>query len=182
MSLHSRLLVTIAVGVGLGWLATSEWATAQPPGEGPPPGKGMNKDATFMVDRDVFHFLLDHRTDIRRTVKKMDKGVETLTESDKPDVAAKIQEHVVAMHKRIKEGKGIHLRDPLFAEIFRHYDKITMTFEKTTKGVKVETSDDRDVIKLIQAHAEVVSKFIENGYDEVHKNHEVPNKKDIKKP
>jgi uncharacterized phosphosugar-binding protein len=58
-----------------------------------------------------------------------------------------------------------------------------MTFEKTTKGVKVtETSDDRDVIKLIQAHAEVVSKFIENGYDEVHKNHEVPNKKDIKKP
>jgi hypothetical protein len=118
MSLHSRLLVTIAVGVGLGWLATSEWATAQPPGKGPPPGKGMNKDATFMVDRDVFHFLLDHRTDIRRTVKKMDKGVETLTESDKPDVAAKIQEHVVAMHKRIKEGKGIHLRDPLFADIF----------------------------------------------------------------
>ncbi len=123
------------------------------------------------ADRDVFHFLLEHHKDITRTVKNRDDGVETVTESDKKDVAAKIQEHTAAMHKRVKDGNGIRLRDPLFAEIFKHYDKIEMTVEKTEKGVKItETSKDKDVAKLIQAHAEVVSKFVKDGFDEAHKN------------
>lgn len=177
-----RVSALVALGFGLTCLMLVNWAVAQPPGKGPPPGKGKNKDANFVVDRDVFHFLLDHRADIRRTVKKVDKGVETLTESDKPEITAKIQEHVAAMHQRIKDGKGIHLRDPLFAEIFRNYDKITMTYEKTAKGMKVtETSQDPYVVKLIQAHADVVTKFIENGHDEVHKNHAVPSKTEPKK-
>ena len=67
------------------------------------------------------------------------------------------------------------MRDPPFAELFREYEKITMTYEKTEKGVKVkETSDDPKVAKLIQAHARVVSNFIKNGYDEVRKNHPLP--------
>jgi hypothetical protein len=39
-----------------------------------------------------------------------------------------------------------------------------------------ETSDDPYVVKLIQAHAEVVSLFIKNGFDEARRNHEVPAK------
>jgi hypothetical protein len=38
----------------------------------------------------------------------------------------------------------------------------------------IETSNDSHVAKLIQAHAEVVSKFIENGPAEVRRNHPVP--------
>jgi hypothetical protein len=152
---------------------------AQPPGK----GKGMGKDENFAADRDAFHFLLTNRKDITRTVKETKTGVETLTESDKPEVAKKIKEHVTAMHQRVKTGKGIHYRDPLFAEIFKHHDKIVMTVERTEKGVKVtETSDDPYVAKLIQAHARVVSKFIENGFDEAHKNHELPAKPEAKKP
>jgi hypothetical protein len=50
-----------------------------------------------------------------------------------------------------------------------------MTYEKTEKGVKVkETSDDPKVVKLIQGHARVVSNFIQNGYEEVRKNHPLP--------
>ena len=148
-----------------------------------PPGKGAGKDENFVADRDVFHFLLANRADIKRSVKETKTGVETVTESDKPEVAKKIQEHVAAMHERVKAGKGIHYRDPLFAEVFKHYEKIAMVVEKTDKGVKVtETSDDPYVAKLIQAHARVVTKFIENGHDEAMKTHPPPEKPEPKKP
>jgi intracellular sulfur oxidation DsrE/DsrF family protein len=150
--------------------ATSGPVTGQPPGK----GKGVG-DPAMKADMEVFHFLLGNRADIKRTVKVLPDGVETVTESDKPDVAKKIREHVAAMHQRVKSGKGIHLRDPLFAEIFKNYDKVVMKVERTDKGVKVtETSDDPKVARLIQAHAEVVSKFIQNGHEEMRKNHALP--------
>lgn len=40
--------------------------------------------------------------------------------------------------------------------------------------IVIETSNDSHVTKLIQAHAEVVSKFIENGPAEVRRNRPVP--------
>ena len=180
-----RVASPLALALALSALLAVAGASAQPPGKGPPAGKGkgMGKDENFAADRDVFHFLLTNRADIKRTVKELKDGVETVTESGKPEVATKIQEHVAAMHARVKEGKGIHYRDPLFAEVFKHYDKITMKVEKTAKGVKVtETSDDPSVAKLIQAHARVVSKFIENGHAEVQKNHPLPDKPEAKKP
>jgi uncharacterized protein len=180
-----RAGLPVAFALGLAVFLASTDGFAQPPGKGPPSGKGkgMGKDEAFFADRDVLHFLLASRKDIKRTVKETKDGVETVTESDKPEVAKKIQEHVAAMHKRVKSGKGIHYRDPLFAEIFKHYEKIDMKVEKTEKGVKVtETSEDPYVAKLIKAHAVVVSKFIENGHDEMHKNHPLPEKTEPKKP
>jgi hypothetical protein len=185
--LRNRVAMVFAAGVAL--LLASAEGLAQPPGKGPPPGKGqgmgkrMGQDQTFADDRDVFHFLLTHRADIKRTVTETKTGVETITESNKPEVAKKIQEHVTAMHERVKSGKGIHYRDPLFEELFKHYDKITMTVEKTAKGVKVtESSKDAYVVKLIQAHARVVTKFIEHGHEEVRKNHPLPERAELKKP
>jgi len=83
-------------------------------------GPGAGADAQFVADRDVFHFLLQNHDQIRRNVKNTKTGVETLTESDKPEIAAKLQEHVAAMAKRVEEQRPIHMRDPLFAELFRH--------------------------------------------------------------
>ncbi len=37
-----------------------------------------------------------------------------------------------------------------------------------------ESSDDAYVARLIQAHADVVSRFISEGYSEVRKNHSIP--------
>lgn len=150
---------------------------------GQPPGKGKKgNDPDMKADMEIFHALLDNRADIKRTIKNLDDGVLTVTESDKADVAKIIQEHAEAMHKRVKEGKGIHLRDPLFLEVFKNYDKVSMKVEKTDKGVKVkETSTDPYVTKLIQAHAAVVSKFIENGHEEMRKNHPVPSREAPKK-
>lgn len=155
-------LAIVACTVGLSLTP----ARAQP---GPPYGKDHQADMA------TFHFLIDNRKDITRQVTKLADGVETATESDKADVAARIQEHVAAMHRRLKDGNPIHLRDPLFAEVFRHANKIDMRIKKTRKGVRVkETSKDAYVVKLIQAHAEVVSKFIENGRAEMRQNHAVP--------
>ena len=67
------------------------------------------------------------------------------------------------------------MRDPLFRALFKHAEKIEMKLEKTASGMRViETSEDETVVRLIQAHAKVVSNFVENGFEEARKNHEVP--------
>lgn len=147
--------------------------------QGKGPGAEQHDDR-HDSDREVFQFLLTHHEKIKRTVKELPNGVETLTESETPDVAAKIKEHVEWMTVRIKDAKPIRMRDPLFAEIFKHTDKITVHHEDTDKGVRVtETSDDPVVVKLIQAHAKVVSGFVERGFAEAMKNHPVPDAKEI---
>lgn len=144
-------------------------------------GKGLGgrhgQDERHAEDHEVFEFLLQNHKQIKRTVKELPNGVETLTESDTPEVASRIKEHVTWMEYRIKEAKPIRMRDPLFAELFRHTDKIHMVHEDTDKGVKVtETSDDPHVVGLIQAHAKVVTGFVERGFAEAMKNHAVPGK------
>ena len=153
--------------------ALADSATERRPGRGR--GMGRGPGPVMRADQDVFHFLLDHHAEIRRSVKRLDNGVETLTESDNKDVAVKIQEHAASMHGRVKEGRGLRFWDELFVAIFKKNDQIRMTVEKMEKGVKVvETSDDKAVVMLIQAHADVVSQFVAHGFDEAHKNHPVP--------
>jgi hypothetical protein len=144
-------------------------------------GKGKGPPDDVRADQEVFHFLLKNHKAIRRTVKKLDNGVDTLTESDTPEVATKIQKHVAAMHERVKKGRGLRFWDELFVAIFKNHKKIQMTVENTKKGVRVtETSDDPYTIRLIQLHAEVVSRFVEFGFEESHKNHPAP--KDTSSP
>jgi len=180
-----QLRVVLALGVmAVGVLVSAEEPPATVKQQEPVParggfgrgrGRGQWDDPRFIEDRKWFHFLLDNRAKIRRTVTRTDAGVDAVTESDDPEVAVGIQTHVAAMHARVKEGRGIHMRDPLFREVFRHADRISMEITDTDKGVRViETSDDPYVASLIQAHADVVSLFIENGYEEVQKNHAVP--------
>lgn len=195
-NIYNRVLAVSTLAVGLGWSVVTaadnppekgccgecltEIAPAPKPAaemqKGPPAGKGPGgKDEAFVADRDTFHFMLDNHKAIKRTVKKLENGVETVTESDKPEVAKKIQEHVPAMYERLKSGKGVRYWDPLFAEAFKHGKKMKMTIENTKTGVKVvETSDEAGVVKIIQAQADVVSKFVEKGFDEAHKEHPVP--------
>jgi hypothetical protein len=158
-------------------LVVSAWTTAaaqQGQGRGMR-GQMMMHDQDHHADMQLFHELLDNRERITRRITNLADGVDTVTESDDPAVAEKIRIHVVAMAARVKEGRPIHQRDPLFREIFRHADKIVMRHEPTANGIRVvETSTDPYVAKLIQAHAEVVSAFIANGHAEMMKNHPLP--------
>lgn len=146
-------------------------------GQGRGMGGGMMADPGHQADMELFHALLDNRERIVRKVTVIGDGVDTVTESDDPEVAKTIQAHVASMSARVKEARPIHQRDPLFREIFRHSDKIVMKHELTAKGVRViETSSDAYVAKLIKAHAEVIDAFLANGRSEVMKNHPVPEK------
>jgi hypothetical protein len=123
----------------------------------------------------TIHALFAEHENIERKVTKFPKGVETITESDDVKVAARIVEHVYAMKERLEKRQPIHTCDPLFAALFANASKIRMEIVKTPKGAIVrETSDDPDVVKLIQAHADVVSGFVQKGMPAMHERHEIP--------
>ncbi len=138
-------------------------------------GRGHADDAQHAKDHQDFFCLIEHRDDIRRTVKNLPNGVETLTESDVKDVASMIQTHVEAMYDRMEHANPIRMRDPIFREVFANAKKIKLEIEHTDHGVRVtETSEDDYAVKLIQEHAKVVSLWVKNGYSELPKNHPAP--------
>ncbi|MFN7930600.1 MAG: hypothetical protein U0Y68_22295 [Blastocatellia bacterium] len=131
-----------------------------------------------MQDMQTIHALFADHEKITRTIRKIDKGIETVTESDDPKVQAMIKEHVAAMYKRLENKQPIRMWDPLFVEIFKNADKIKMQMEPTPKGLKIiETSDDPWVVQLIQSHAEGVSEFVKEGMPSMHKEHPLPGAK-----
>lgn len=170
-----RFLLLMCVGLMVVGEAMAQRGRGYGRGRGPMARGGPVGDSSFAADRETFQFLLEHHQDIRRSVSQLENGVKTLTESDDPQIAAKLKEHVAAMYERVKETQPIRMRDPLFAEIFQHADKIDMQIEETEKGVvTIETSSEPRVVQLIQAHAKVVSDFVEHGFAEARKNHAVP--------
>ncbi len=155
--------------------ASSALASAAQKGQGQGKRQGRGPDARLRADQDVFHYLLGHHQKITRTVTKTATGIESLTESSDPAVAAKIKEHVLAMERRVKEGRGLRFWDELFVAIFNRHKAISMAVDPTDKGVRVkEYSDDPIAVKLIQAHADVVSSFVKLGFEEAEQNHPVP--------
>ena len=156
-------------------LATAVTAAGPQTGGGRGMAGGMMQDASHEADMRVFHELFDHRDQITRTVTRRTDGVETVTESRDAAVADLLRTHVAAMSARVKEARPIHRRDPLFRELFVNANRIDMRYVSTPQGIRViETSADAYVVKLIQAHADVVSAFIANGRAEMMKDHPLP--------
>lgn len=136
--------------------------------------KGMGPG--MMEDMPTIHSLLVNHDKIERRVENIENGVETWTESDDAEIAKSIREHVWQMKKRMEEGRPIRQMDPLFRELFKYHDKIHIQIEETANGVHVtETSDDPEVVKLIQQHASrAVSEFVEQGMPRAMKSTPLP--------
>jgi hypothetical protein len=122
-------------------------------------GPGMMEDM-----RSIRQLLLKHDK-ISRRVENLPNGVKTRTTSDDPQLASLIQKHVRQMKERMEEKKPIRQMDPLFRELFDQADKVKIDFEDIENGiVVVETSDDPQIVKLIQQHAnKAVSEFVQQG-------------------
>lgn len=134
------------------------------------PGMGGNR-----ADMQQIHTLLANHDAIRRTVRLLPNGVETVTTSPDPRIAALLPQHVEAMYARLKEGRLIRGFDPLFVELFRQAGKIELKLEKLDSGVRVvETSTDPYAVRLIQAHARAVDGFVQDGMGAMHRTHPVP--------
>lgn len=149
----------------------TEQAAAPNPADAAKPGPGGMREA-----RDVFHKLLSEHKKIDRKVEDIDGGVRTVTTSDDPEIAKLIQLHVRQMAARFDAGMPVRRWDPLFAELLKHYDKVTMTIEDIPGGLRVtETSDDPQVVLLIRQHAHKgVSEFVERGFDRAHEESPLP--------
>jgi hypothetical protein len=160
----------VAFAVGVPWAAVTVVAAQRGMG-----CCGSMDGRDQMADMPLIHTLLANGDRVTRTVTVRPDGVETLTESDDPDIATAIQTHVESMYKRLTDGRPIHQRDPLFREIFKHASEIDVSHELTPRGVRVvETSRNPYVVQLIQRHAEVLNLFIKNGHAEAMKNHAPP--------
>ena len=126
----------------------------------------------------TIHNLIDNRHNIQRIVNVTDDGIRSTTWSENEEVSAWIKQHVAEMSALLESPSGrIRQWDDLFVKVFDLRDSHTMQYrDRDDKmGVDVEQYGiSKCAIGLVQAHAEVVSAFIDRGYDEVHKNHDVP--------
>lgn len=126
-------------------------------------------------DMMTIHALMNDHQQITRTIQNLPNGVETVTESGDVKVRAMIRAHVAAMYQRLANQQPIRAWDPLFAEVFRESARIKTEMVNTPKGIRVtETSVDPWVVKLVQAHAKVVSEFATEGMPAMHKEHPLP--------
>ncbi len=138
-------------------------------------GMGMGGGRSDMA---TIHNLIDNRHNIQRIVNVTDDGIRSTTWSENEEVSAWIKQHVAEMSALLESPSGrIRQWDDLFVKVFDLRDSHTMQYrDRDDKmGVDVEQYGiSKCAIGLVQAHAEVVSAFIDRGYDEVHKNHDVP--------
>jgi hypothetical protein len=139
---------------------------------------GMGRDSAVGTDMSAIHELAVNHDRIRRTVTNLPDGIRTVTESDDPEIARLIREHVASMGQRVRAGKkmGVPIESPAVHAIYANKDKIRTTSEPTDKGVVVvQTSSDPKIAALLQAHAVEVSDLVRGGMEAMHtammKNH-----------
>jgi hypothetical protein len=107
-----------------------------------------------------------------RTVTNLADGIRTVTESNDPQVAKLIRDHVASSRKQVDTGidPGLPIESPALRAIYANYDKIVTTVEATEKGVVVvQTSTDAQVVAALQQHAAEVTEFIKDGMAAMHK-------------
>lgn len=149
----------------------------QGPGRGAGLGRGPGANGGMREDMTTLHAMFAGRDRIRREITILPDGAEAVTESDDGTIAGLIQLHVPAMEGRVLEDNPLPPMTfhPVFVELIKHSSEYELTYEETEKGVKVKyTSDDPYVVMLVQEHAKLVSRFIRNGMEEIHKPYSLP--------
>jgi hypothetical protein len=109
--------------------------------------------------------LFRHHSEIHRNVTFLPDGVRAVTESDNPEVAALIQEHVGEMYTRIDQDRPFaYPMSRTVPVLFRNIGRYRRQLEITPRGVAItETALDADMIELIKAHAREISGFVAEG-------------------
>ena len=140
-------------------------------------GMGMGMGMGGRSEMATIHNLVDNRHNIQRIVNMTDDGISTTTWSENEKVSAWIKQHVAEMSALLESSGRIRQWDDLFVKVFDMRDSHTMEYRERDDGMGVVVEQygiNKCAIGLVQAHAKVVSAFIREGYDEVHKNHDVP--------
>lgn len=140
-------------------------------------GRGFGRMGGNRVDMMAIHSMFASRNRITRTVKEIPNGAEAITESGDPKIAKLIQAHVPAMENRIHEDNPLPPMTfhPIFVALRKHADDYNFEYENTKKGVKVTyTAEAPFFVMLVREHAKLVSRFLKNGMEEIHKPYKLP--------
>lgn len=128
------------------------------------PLSGPAQDNAFGADMSVVHEMLAAHDKITRTVTNLPNGIRTVTESDDPQVAKEIKDHVASMAGRLKDGRVFNVASHTLPTIFANNAKIHTQIVQTPKGVIVtQTSTDPTTVAALQAHAGEVSDLARGG-------------------
>lgn len=113
--------------------------------------------------QDAHALVFDHST-ISRSVEVLPNGVRTTTTTTDAALLPILQKHPREMGQLYQQGGMVRGWDPLFAELAAVHEKVSMTVRDIEGGVEVSsTSEDPEVVKLIQAHARKVSEMAQRG-------------------
>ncbi|EGD76057.1 hypothetical protein PTSG_00767 [Salpingoeca rosetta] len=126
---------------------------------------------------DTIQHLMQNHDKITRHYAHTSAGITANTTSSDPQVAGWLQQHVTEMKHLVESGGFIRQCDPLFVSVFEHRDEISLEVTNTTHGVSVtEQGTSPCSVALVQAHAKVVSSFVERGSAEARRcnPHQVP--------
>ena len=130
----------------------------------------QGKDTTEQEVVDLKEIFRSHKG-INRVVSNLPNGIVTITEAEDETLREAIISHVLMMVTRLQEGKNpeIIIQSPTLDALFEVYGEIDTELELTDTGVKViQTSDNSDVVELLQTHAAEVSDMAKRGMQAVH--------------
>src|SRR6478672_2439654 len=151
----------LAVGYALRGIVVGAWLEPMSSGvANAGPGFG---GATGM-DMSMYMEMFSRHNEIRRSVEEVPGGVRTTTESDSPDLADLLHQHVPSMYSHLDQGGEIMCMSQSLPTLFRrasdYHRQITLT---PTGVVAVETADDPNLTPAIRAHAREVTGFVADG-------------------
>jgi hypothetical protein len=128
-------------------------------------GGMMGHDSSTMAEMGVIHELMVNHDRINRTVTNLTDGIRTVTESDDPEIAKIIKDHVLSMDQRVSAGNdpGLPMESPAVHSIFRSADKVQTSIQETANGVVVQTSTDPETVAALKKHASEVSDLVKGG-------------------
>lgn len=161
--MFKTILASAILAAGVATTAIAAPNIAAPSSENTP-FTGPAQDNGFGADMSVVHEMLFNHDKIKRSVTDLPNGIRTVTESDDPQVAKEIKEHVASMAQRLKDGRVFNVASHTLPTIFANNAKIHTEIEQTPKGVIVtQTSSDPATVAALQGHAREVSDLAQGG-------------------
>ena len=104
-------------------------------------------------------------------MENLPNGIKTLTETKNEQLRENIIDHVTMMVTRLQEEKNpkVIIQSPTLHEIFEYYDEIETEIELTDQGIAlVQTSNNPQVVALLQQHAAEILDMVDRGMEAVH--------------
>ncbi|WP_460359361.1 hypothetical protein [Mycobacterium sp. ZZG] len=117
-----------------------------------------------MMDMRTYMEMFRRHNEFRRSVEETPGGVRTVTESDAPDLVARLQAHVADMYGRVDGGAEVMCMSESLPTLFRRAADYRRTLTLTPAGIIAEeTSADPAITAAIREHAREVSGFVHDG-------------------